>query len=223
MAVPRGTPDRLSRPGLADETPSTPKPAAVANPAPLGLCGFALTTFVLSLVNSGTLSGAGDILIVIGLAVFYGGLAQLLAGMWEFRAGNTFGATAFTSFGAFWLSFAALLIPGFGIGFGTKAGPSASGALGVYLLGWTIFTGIMLLGSLRTNGATAAVFLLLFLTFLCLTIGAFGDSFANTSNWKHLGGWLGVLTAIAAWYAALAGLLSSASNGRIMLPVYPLA
>jgi succinate-acetate transporter protein len=214
---------RGSMPGVADETPSTLRPSAVANPAPLGLCGFALTTFVLSLVNANVLSGAGDILIIIGLAVFYGGIAQLLAGMWEFRAGNTFGATAFTSFGAFWLSFAALLIPGFGIAFGTRAGPSQSGALGTYLIGWAIFTGIMLIGSIRTNAATMAVFLFLFLTFVALAIGAWADSFSSASTWKHIGGWLGVVTAVLAWYAAMAGLLSSVSNGKIALPVFPLA
>ncbi|HET9981876.1 MAG TPA: acetate uptake transporter, partial [Ktedonobacterales bacterium] len=101
-------------------------PALLADPAPLGLMGFGLTTFVLSLVNAGVLKGAGDIKVVIGLAVFYGGLAQLLAGMWEFRNGNTFGAAAFSSYGAFWLSFVALLIPGFGVTFGTATGPTNS-------------------------------------------------------------------------------------------------
>lgn len=189
----------------------------IANPGPLGLSGFALTTLVLSCVNAGILKGGGDILVVIGLAVFYGGIAQFAAGMWEFRTGNTFGATAFTSYGAFWLSFAALLIPGFGVGFGGKTGPSLS-ALGVYLLGWTIFTGIMMLGSFRTNGATAAVFVLLFLTFLLLTIGAFGN--ATMTQW---GGYLGILTAIVAWYTAMAGVLAGVSGGKINLPVMPMA
>src|SRR5438876_12391605 len=88
--------------------------SAVADPAPLGLCGFALTTFVLSSINAGWFSDTGTT-IVVGLALFYGGLAQLCTGMWEFRRNNTFGATAFTSYGAFWLSFAAIFIPGTGI------------------------------------------------------------------------------------------------------------
>jgi uncharacterized protein len=194
------------------------KPVPIANPAPLGLSGFALTTFVLSLVNAGVLSAKGDVLVVVGLAMFYGGVAQLLAGMWEFRTGNTFGATAFSSYGAFWLSFAALLVPGFGIGLGGANGPT-NGALGAYLLGWTIFTGILMLGSFRVNGATAVVFVLLFLTFLLLALGALG----NNSGLTHLGGWVGILTAIAAWYTALAGVLSYVSGGRMVLPVYPLA
>lgn len=193
----------------------------IANPGPLGLCGFALTTFVLSAVNAGLLKGGGDILVVIGLAVFYGGIAQLCAGMWEFRTGNTFGATAFASFGAFWLSFAALLIPGFGIGFGTKTGPSGN-ALGYYLIGWTIFTGIMMLGSFRTNGSTAAVFVLLFITFLLLALGAFNGAAAGTGL-TQLGGWFGIATAIVAWYTALAGVLAGVSGGKWALPVFPLS
>ncbi len=190
----------------------------IANPGPLGLSGFALTTLVLSCVNAGILTGAGDILMVTGLAVFYGGIAQFAAGMWEFRTGNTFGATAFTSYGAFWLSFAVLLIPGFGVGFGSDKGPSGSAA-GVYLLGWTIFTGIMMLGSFRTNVATAAVFVLLFLTFLMLAIGALGSN----TTFTHFGGYLGIATAIVAWYTALAGVLVGVSGGKINLPVMALS
>src|SRR2546430_16965993 len=121
---------------------------AVANPAPLGLCGFALTTFVLSSINAGWFPATGTN-IVVGLAIFYGGLAQLCAGMWEFRSGNTFGATAFSSYGAFWLSFAAIFIPGTGIL--AAITPVPHQALGVYLLGWTIFTGLMFLGTFRSN------------------------------------------------------------------------
>ena len=187
----------------------------IANPGPLGLCGFALTTFLLSAINAGILTGKGDDKLVIGLALFYGGIAQLLAGMWEFRTGNTFGATAFASYGAFWLSFAAIL---FGWGFSADSPPTAK-AVGFYLLGWTIFTGLMMLASLRTNGATAIVFILLFVTFLLLALGKLGDS----SNLGKLGGYLGILTAIAAWYTALAGVLSSVFGGKQVLPVFPLS
>lgn len=185
-----------------------------ANPGPLGLCGFALTTFVLSFANAGLLPGKGDALVVLGLALFYGGVAQLLAGMWEFKAGNTFGATAFSSYGAFWLSFAALFLPSMG---GAASTVSAT-ALGIYLLGWTIFTGIMMLGSFRTNGATALVFILLFITFLLLALGAL----QGNANLSKYGGYVGIATAIAAWYAAMAGVLSGVSNGKINLPVFPL-
>lgn len=197
-------------------TPTTTTTGVLADPAPLGLSGFALTTLVLSIVNAGLLSGTNDVKIVIGLAAFYGGLAQLLAGMWEFRNGNTFGATAFSTYGAFWLSFAALLIPGLGIGLGTNAGPSGA-AVGVYLLAWTIITALLTAGALRINGALSVVFILLTLTYLALTIGAFADS----STLTRIGGWLGILTALAAWYTALAGILRSVSNGAIALPVFP--
>ncbi len=197
------------------------KPILRADPGPLGLSGFGLTIFVLSAVNAGWLSGEGDGKVVIGLAVFYGGIAQLLAGMWEFANGNTFSATAFSSFGAFWLSFAALLIPGFGVTAGT--GPSHR-ALGMYLLGWAIFTGILMIASVRLNGGLIAVFVLLFLTLLLLAQGAFNIPASGTkSGLTTLGGWVGILTAIAAWHVAAAGLLTATSKGRITLPLYPMS
>lgn len=169
--------------------------ATTANPAPLGLCAFALTTFVLSASNAGLIPGGpAAAKIVIGLALFYGGLAQLLAGMWEFRAGNTFGATAFTSYGAFWLAVGATLQ--------LNLIPNLT-AFAYFLLGWTIFTVLMTLGTLRTNWALITVFVLLSLTFLLLTIGFFG---AGTIG---LGGWFGILTALAAWYTALATIAPS--------------
>ncbi|HYK85352.1 MAG TPA: acetate uptake transporter [Ktedonobacteraceae bacterium] len=192
---------------------SEPVAAVVANPAPLGLCGFALTTFVLSSINAGWFS-AGATTIIVGLALFYGGIAQLLAGMWEFKSGNTFGATAFTSYGAFWLSFAAIFIPGFNIA--GSLGTSLHPAVGLYLLGWTIFTLLMFFGTLRSNIALMTVFALLFLTFGALTIGELGPS----TFMHQFGGYLGVLTAIAAWYTALAGLLSSGKS-MFTLPVGP--
>ena len=194
----------------------------LGNPAPLGLCGFALTTFVLSSVNAGFIvpsSGAGQN-VVVGLAIFYGGIAQILAGMWEFRAGNTFGATAFTSYGAFWLSFGAILIPGSGILDAlVKTPASVHPALGLFLLGWTIFTGLMLLGALRSNLALIAVFLVLFLTFLSLTIGELSGGAAG-NTWQVLGGWLGIITALVAWYTALAGVLAS-TRSAFKLPTFP--
>jgi succinate-acetate transporter protein len=186
----------------------------IANPGPLGLSGFALTTLILSLVNGGVIAG-GNVAIVLGLALFYGGIAQLLAGMWEFRSGNTFGATAFSSYGAFWLSFAALFVPGLG----NSTLKLDDKGLGWYLLGWAIVTGILTIASIRTNGATALVFVLLFVTFLLLAFGAFNGDAAG-KGLTQIGGYIGILTAIAAWYAALAGVLSSV---KINLPVFPLA
>jgi len=178
--------------------------ATTANPAPLGLSAFALTTFVLSSANAGWFTGVP---VVVGLALFYGGLVQLVAGIHEFRTGNTFGATAFCSYGGFWLALGfdiwqPNLIPG-------------HAALGFFLLGWTIFTGWMFLGTLRTNLALMAVIGLLFLTFLALTLGEFG-----IGGMHVLGGYLGILTALVAWYTALAGILASGKQ-MFTLPTWP--
>ncbi len=199
----------------AESNRAAPVVSAVANPAPLGLCGFALTTFVLSSINAGWFP-AGGTNIVVGLALFYGGLAQLLAGMWEFKTGNTLGATAFTSYGAFWLSFAAIFIPGTGILAALTTSGTLHSALGIYLLAWGIFTFLMFLGSLRTTMALMTVLGLLTLTFLAL---AFGE-LLGASALGVLGGYLGILTALAAWYTALAGLLTS-MDGIFTLPTGP--
>jgi succinate-acetate transporter protein len=193
---------------VAERTPAL----AVADPGPLGLAAFALTTFVLSMVNSGLVSDTAEP-IVFGLALAYGGLGQLLAGMWEFRSGNTFGATAFTSYGAFWLSFWA-----FAQFYADKVPKSEAGAaVGLYLIAWGIFTAYMFIASLRTTGAIALVFLLLAATFLLLGIGNAGD---NTSIVK-VGGYVGLATALAAWYASFAAVTNS-TFGRTVLPVRPL-
>jgi len=201
----------------AAETERTHATSAIANPGPLGLSAFALTTFVLSSINAGWFP-AGATNVVVGLAFFYGGIAQLLAGMWEFKTGNTFGATAFTSYGAFWLSFAAIFIPGFGIASALTTAGALHQALGLYLLAWTIITAILLISSLRINIALITVFAFLTLTFLSLTIG----ELSGTTTFGTLGGYLGVITAILAWYTALAGLLSSGRSG-FSLPVGPIS
>ena len=187
-------------------------PSAIADPGPLGLAAFALTTFVLSMFNSG-LVGSGGEPIVFGLALAYGGLAQLLAGMWEFRTGNTFGAVAFTSYGAFWLSFWAF------VEFFEKDVPKADAghAVGLFLIAWGIFTAYMLIASLRTTAAVALVFALLTVTFLLLGIGNAG---AHTGIVKA-GGWFGLATAIAAWSASFAAVTNS-TFGRTVMPVWPL-
>ena len=197
---------------------------AVANPAPLGLSAFALTTFVLSSSNAGFLFPAVGVggAVVIGLAIFYGGLVQLIAGVQEFRAGNTFGATAFCSYAGFWMSLAVVLLPGTGILASLAATKSVSAGVGTFLLGWTIFTGLMLIASFRVSGALIVVFVLLFLTFLALTIGWLGGLGSSTfTTFVGIGGWLGIVTAIAAWYAALAGVLASVKLAN--LPTMPMS
>jgi succinate-acetate transporter protein len=184
-------------------------PSPIADPGPLGLAAFALTTFVLSVFNA-NLMGAGGEPVVFGLAFAYGGLAQFAAGMWEFRTGNTFGAVAFTSYGAFWLSFWAF------VEFFEKDVPKADAghAIGLYLIAWGIFTLYMFVASLRTTAAIAAVFALLTLTFFALGIGNAGGH----TNIVHLGGWIGLATAAAAWYASFAAVTNS-TFGRAVLPV----
>ena len=186
---------------------------SIADPGPLGLAAFALTTFVLSMFNSGLMSDKGEP-IVFGLAFAYGGLAQLLAGMWEFHTGNTFGATAFTSYGAFWLSFFVFVTF-----FASKIPPADAGhAVGLYLIAWGIFTTYMFIASLRTTAAIALVFLLLALTFILLGIGDAG----GTKSITKLGGYVGLATAAAAWYASFA-VVTNSTFGRTMLPVKPLS
>ncbi len=187
-----------------------------ADPGPLGLAAFATTTFVLSMINANLVSGpVTDVPVVLGLALAYGGIAQLIAGIWEFRTGNTFGAVAFCSFGAFWISFYFLVtgaVPEL-----AKNPQHLDSALGLYLWTWGIFTTYMFIASLRTTGAIALVFLLLAATFIVLGIG---NSGADTSVIK-IGGYLGILTAIAAWYASFAAVVNS-TFGRVVAPVFPL-
>ena len=187
--------------------------APIADPAPLGLAAFALTTFVLSFFNAGLLE-EGGLPIVFGLALAYGGLAQLLAGMWEFRNHNTFGATAFTSFGAFWLSFAAFEL----ISAGKVPEANVGDAVGLYLIAWGIFTAYMWVASFRVSVAVNIVFLLLTLTFIFLGIGDAGGNETIT----HIGGFIGIATALAAWYASFAG-VTNKTFGRIVLPVKELS
>jgi hypothetical protein len=187
-------------------------PSPIADPGPLGLAAFALTTFVLSMFNA-DLIGKGGEPIVFGLAFAYGGLAQVLAGMWEFRTGNTFGAVAFTSFGAFWLSYWAF------VQFYAAKVPAADAghAVGLYLIAWGIFTAYMFVASLRTTAAISLVFILLAATFIVLGIGNAGAH----PNIVKIGGWLGLATAAAAWYASFAA-VTNATFGRSVLPVRPL-
>jgi len=184
----------------------------IADPGPLGLAAFAMTTFVLSMFNADLVSRSGET-ITLTLALAYGGIAQVLAGMWEFRTGNTFGAVAFTSYGAFWLSFWAF------DQFYASGIPAADlgHAVGLYLIAWGIFTTYMFIASLRTTAAISLVFILLAVAFFLLGIGE-----ANASDTLvKAGGWVGLATAVAAWYASFAAVTNS-TFGRVVLPVVPL-
>jgi succinate-acetate transporter protein len=220
--VPRDETDS-GRVGTRDETDSARVPAvpALADPAPLGLAAFATTTFILSMINAnfvggGVATAAG---IVAGMAFAYGGIAQFTAGLWEFRNGNTFGATAFCSFGMFWLSFYLLLH----VTASSLPKTEIDSAIGLYLWAWAVFTGFMTIASLRTTGAVFAVFLLLTITFIFLGIGnsALSGTLKTTNSAIKIGGYIGLVTAVVAWYAAAAGVIND-TWGRPLLPVFPL-
>jgi uncharacterized protein len=203
----------------AESEQAVAAPAAVANATPLGLFALALTLFVLSLINAGVFADAG-FAIVIGLAIFLGGVVLLVAGIVEFRAGNTFTGTVFTSYSALWLSFGFILLPGTGV-FAVMAKENmVAPALGYYLLAWTIYTALLTICVLRTN-----VVLLTLLVLLVLTLGSLSIHFLSgesTTTFQIIGGYLGIITSIVAWYLGLAGILPYI-NPRISLPVGPLS
>ncbi|HWC22658.1 MAG TPA: acetate uptake transporter [Flexivirga sp.] len=194
------------------ETTTRPAPGShIADPAALGLGAFALTTFVLSVVNAGIVPEKVEP-VVFGLAFAYGGIAQLAAGIWEFAKGNTFGATAFCSYGAFWLSFWWLT----GHTDLSGAGSDVNKGLGIYLLAWGIFTLYMTIAAIRVSGAVLLVFVLLTITYFLLAFGEFGTSSGLTKT----GGYVGILTAIAAWYASFATVVNFTFK-RTVMPTLP--
>jgi uncharacterized protein len=186
-----------------------------ADPAPLGLAAFALTTFLLSGHNASFIPDA----IWIGPALFYGGLAQLLAGMWEFRNRNVFGATAFSTYGGFWLGLGSVVVlADVSKNFAASLeGASLTNALAWFLLAFAIFNTYMLFWSARVSIAVFLVFLTLEVTEILLVIGFFNISHGGTEWWLHAGGWAGIVTAAAAWYASAAGVV----NGMSPVPVLP--
>jgi succinate-acetate transporter protein len=182
--------------------------ASIADPGPLGLAAFALTTFLLSIVNAHWTSGNSAGTAFLGYALAYGGLAQLLAGMWEFRRGNVFASTAFSSYGGFWIGLFVWIrvVPGALTGTGHD--------LGWILVAFAIFNAYMLLMSTQVNLAVFLVFLTLQLTEVVLAIG----NFTSNVSVGQAGGYIGVLTALVAWYTSAAG-VSAGIGGKILLPV----
>lgn len=182
-----------------------------ADPGPLGLNCFALTTFLLSCVNAGLIATAGHVWLTS--ALIFGGMAQILAGMWEYQSKNLFGATAFTSYGGFWVSLG--LIPIFAkLGYIPQT-ENITTMLGWFLVAWTIFTFYMWLGSFKTNTGLLVTFTLLLLTFILLDIGHLSNPAFNKA-----GGYCGILTAMTAWYVSAAGVLNTVYD-RVVLPVGP--
>lgn len=177
----------------------------LANPAPLGLTGFALTTWMLSMVNAGWFAGPA-VPLVLASAFAFGGTAQFFAGLMEMPRGNTFGFVAFCSYGAFWWTFA-LFVHFFATGV-------PAGFVGWWLLMWGVFTFYMWIGTLALNRAVQTVFLTLWITFFLLAAGdLFGIPMAHTA-----GGYVGLLCAIAAFYLAAAEIINEA-HGKVILPI----
>jgi succinate-acetate transporter protein len=203
---------------VAQERPAATLIEAVpaADPAPLGLAAFALTTFVLSGHNASFIPDT----VWIGLALFYGGLVQLLAGMWEFRNRNVFGSTAFSTYGGFWMSlgvFVTLVLLSKNVA-AAVAGPNLLNALAWFLLAFAIFNFYMLLWSTRVNIAVFGVFLTLQITEVLLVIGFFNEAHGKSAWMTHAGGWAGIVTAAVAWYAS-AALVVQGMAGRAVLPI----
>jgi succinate-acetate transporter protein len=200
-----------------EEAPTaTAAGTGIADPAPLGLAGFALTTFLLSVVNAhwaGTSSGSAW----LGYAFAYGGLCQLLAGMWEFKRNNVFGATAFSTYGGFWIGlglWALLVAP-------HTTGLEANKDLGWILLAFAIFNTYMLIVSTQVNLAVFLVFLTLELTEIFLFIGNFTQKAAPATSPDviiKIGGIIGVVTAVVAWYTSSAGVMNG-HTGKVVFPV----
>ncbi|KAG8944028.1 hypothetical protein FRC04_002223 [Tulasnella sp. 424] len=191
-----------------------------ANPSPLGLFSFASTTLILSLYNL----RARHITVpnvVVGQAVAVGGLGQVLAGIGDYFIGNTFGCTAFTSFGGFWLAYALILMPNSGIIDAYAASPETlaqfNDALGIWLITWFLVTFLLWIASLRSSVALSAVFFFLFTTFILLAAGEWTEKVAVTKA----GGWMGVLTALIAFYTGASQLYTKEAT-YIHLPVIDL-
>jgi succinate-acetate transporter protein len=204
-----------------EQRPLAEPPAA--DPAPLGLSAFALTTFVFSLVNAGIIQQGSDpsqqiVNLFLPLALIYGGLAQFVAGILEFRTGNTFGLAGFGSFGAFWISLAVMnLMARQGIIAETRLAE----AQGWFFLAWAIFTAILFIATFGLNVGLIVTFALLLLTLILLAIGDLmgghpaGGMAERIATW---GGYVGIITAFAAWYVAAAEVIND-TFGRAVLPV----
>ncbi|KAH8825633.1 FUN34 transmembrane protein [Flagelloscypha sp. PMI_526] len=191
-------------------------PTKIANPATLGLWSFASTTFILSAYNA-QIEHITAPNLVVGMALFTGGLAQFMAGMWEFPRGNTFGATAFTSYGAFWLSYATILIPGSGVGAAYTDKEMFENAVGFFLTAWFLVTFFLFIASFRKNMGLSVLFGLLSVTFLLLLLGAFLRNVKLT----RAGGGAGIATAFVAYYIGLADLLSDEKKPLVKFPLAP--
>jgi uncharacterized protein len=192
--------------GIGETPPQAPP---IADPTPLAVASFSLTNFLLSCVNAGWLAQIGT---VIPMALFYGGLAQFVAGVWEFRNNNTFGAVVFCSFGAFWggTGFFFFFTPTLGVASTANQLP----AVGFTLVGWTVFSLYMWVASAKVNKTVFIIFALLVLTLILLDIGFL----APAPSLIVVGGYTGILISIAGWYLSAAGVMNHVF-GRVVMPI----
>lgn len=179
----------------------------LANPAPLGLMGFGMTTILLNIHNAGFFPISS---MILAMGIFYGGIAQVIAGIMEFKKGNTFGTTAFTSYGLFWMTLVALIVmPKMGL-----ADPTPHAYMGWYLVMWGIFTLFMFVGTLKGNKVLQFIFLSLTVLFFLLAIRDFtGNHFIGT-----IAGWEGMICGASAFYLAMAEVINE-QYGRTVLPI----
>lgn len=194
---------------MESDTIITRQQDLTSNPAPLGLMGFGMTTVLLNLHNAG-LFELGSMILAMG--IFYGGLAQIIAGIMEWKKGNTFGTTAFTSYGLFWLTLVYLiLLPKMGL-----VEAPGNVAMGAYLIMWGIFTGCLFIGTLKLNKALQFVFASLTVLFFLLAIG----DLTGSAVIKHIAGYEGIVCGLSAIYAAIAQVLNEV-YGKTVLPIGP--
>jgi len=194
---------------MSIETPTSAP--AIADPAPLGLFGFGFTTLMLSLSNANLFKSSDGIGLILALAVFYGGGAQLVAGIWDFRRGNLLGATAFFSYGSFWLIFWYWAKEEGGQG-------ATSNGVAWFFLGWAIITAVFTLAALKNSHALIATLFVLTLTFLFLAFGAWQNATgSDPAALTKVGGWLGIVTGLLAWYTAASTIVNT-THKRELLP-----
>ncbi|KAJ7508817.1 FUN34 transmembrane protein [Mycena galericulata] len=188
--------------------------SGIGNPAPMGLFAFASTTFILSMFNVQT-RGISHANVVVGMAIFAGGLTQFIAGMWEFPRGNVFGATAFSSYGAFWMSYATIFIPSSGI-IAAYSDPSEfANAVGIYLVAWLMVTIFFLLAVIRKSVAFTVLLSSLSVAFACLAAAEFTGNVMVTKA----GGVFGIITAFIAYYIGVSELLRAERSSLVSLPL----
>ncbi|KAF8873483.1 GPR1/FUN34/yaaH family-domain-containing protein [Infundibulicybe gibba] len=197
-------------PRSADPVSYSSRPTRIANPGPAGLFMFASTTFILSMFNVNT-RGVHTPNVIVGMAIFGGGLVQLLAGMWEFPRGNVFGATAFSSYGVFWMSYATIFIPSSGIISAYSDPQELSNAIGIYLITWFMVTVMFILPVIRRHLAFTVLLSCLAVALLCLRLPSLRPT--------HAGGVFGVMTGLIAYYIGVSEMLSAEESAFMRVPL----